>query len=163
MGEKPIRLHLGCGSVHLEGYVNIDKYSPVADRKMDAKKLDYPDNSVDEIFTSHMVEHLTYSEFMNALEEWRRVLKENGNLIIRCPNFERHLRDWLNADYEKRWGENNYGINSILGFQDRGPGYINRNLFTVERLKRLVEQAGFTILEAHTYPTRDLTMSHEKI
>jgi len=157
--KRTLKLNLGSGSSYLKGYVNIDKYNPVADRVMDVCKLDYPDNSVDEIFTSHMVEHLTYYEFIDALKEWRRVLKENGTLIIRCPNFERHLRDWLNASYEKRFGKNNRGVNVILGFQDRGPGYINRNIFTVRRLRELVNQAGFEILECHTHPTRDGSVS----
>lgn len=150
-----MRLHLGCGSVHLNGYINIDKYNPRADRIMDVCELDYTDNSVDQIFTSHMVEHIIYTEFMKALKEWKRVLKAGGELIIRCPNFERHLRNWLNGNYRKRWGKRNEGVNIILGFQDRGPGYPNRNLFTVRRLKDLVNQVGFKVLECHTYPTRN--------
>lgn len=152
---KPLKLHLGCGSNLLEHYVNIDKYNPKADRIMDATELDYPDNSVDEIFTSHMVEYIAYPEFMKALREWKRVLKENATLIIRCPNFEKHLEDWLNADYRKRWGESNEGVNVILGFQDRGPGYFNRNIFTIKRLKNLVSMAGFEVLECHSNATRD--------
>lgn len=155
-GQMPrLKLHLGCGSNPLEGYVNIDKYNPKADKIMDACKLDYPDNSVDEIFTSHMVEHIAYPEFMRALKEWHRVLVKGGTLIIRCPNFEKHLRDWLNADYRKRWGERNEGVNVILGFQDKGPGYLNRNIFTADRLKNLVSMAGFEVLEWHPYVTRD--------
>lgn len=158
MEETLLKLHLGCGPRHLNGYVNIDKYHPSADRVMDASKLDYSDNSVDEIFTSHMVEHMRFPDFLKALQEWKRVLKENGTLIIRCPNFEKHLLDWLNADYNKRWGENNKGINNIIGFQGKGSGYINRNLFSVKRLKSLVKQEGFEVLEAHTYSTRNKTI-----
>ncbi len=154
-----LKLHLGCGSVHLDGYINIDKYNPRADRVMDVCELDYPDNSVDEIFTSHMVEHLAYSEFVKALREWKRVLKQSGTLIIRCPNAERHLKEWLSGDYKKRWDERNEGVNVILGFQDRGPGYPNRNIFTVKRLRDLVGQAGFKILECHTHLTRDRSIS----
>lgn len=152
--EKPIRLHLGCGSIHLDGYINIDKFNIDADLLMDAGKLHFPDNSVAEIFTSHMIEHITYSEFMKALREWKRVLKKEGTLIIRCPNFEKHLRDWLDGDYQKRWGENNYGVNVILGFQDRGPGLINRNVFTTERLADLVSKVGLEIIECHPVMNR---------
>jgi len=152
--KKPLRLHLGCGSNLLDGYVNIDRYNPKADMMMDACELDYPDDSVDEIFTSHMVEHLTCPEFMKALKEWKRVLKGEGKLVIRCPNFEKHLRDWLNADYRKRWGERNEGVNVILGFQDRGPGHLNRNIFTSDRLSDLVNRAGFEIMECHPVMNR---------
>lgn len=154
MNRKPLKLHLGCGSVHLHGYVNIDKFNRSANLVMDAGKLHFPDNSVDEVFTSHMVEHMAYPEFMKALAEWERVLRREGTLIIRCPNFEKHLSNWLNADYQKRFGENNYGVNIILGFQDRGPGHVNRNVFTSERLEDLVGRFGFEIIECHPVMNR---------
>lgn len=153
--EEPLRLNLGCGRVHLPGYVNIDKYRSSADLVMDVVKLPFPSNSVDEIFSSHMVEHMTYTEFVKGVKEWKRVLRKAGLLIIRCPNFEKRLRDWLNADYQERWGENNYGVNEILGFQDRGPGHMNRNVFTSERLANLVSKAGFEVLECHPHMSRD--------
>jgi predicted SAM-dependent methyltransferase len=97
---------------------------------------------------------LTCPEFMKALKEWKRVLKGEGKLVIRCPNFEKHLRDWLNADYRKRWGERNEGVNVILGFQDAGPGHPNRNIFTSDRLSDLVSRAGFEIMECHPVMNR---------
>lgn len=154
MKRQPLKLHLGCGSVHLNGYINIDKFDITADLVTDAARLPFPNNSVDEIFTSHMVEHLTYSEFMEALREWKRVLKESAILITRCPNFEKHLKDWLNADYKKRWGERNEGVNFILGFQGKGLGHINRNIFTSERLADLVSRVGFEIIECHPVMNR---------
>lgn len=149
-----LKLHLGCGSIHLDGYINIDKFNASADLFMDAGKLHFPDNSVDEIFTSHIVEHITYPQFMKALEEWKRVLKGEAFLIIRCPNFEEDLKNWLNTDYRKRWGANNEGVNVILGFQDRGPGHVNRNIFTSKRLADLVSRVGFGVIKYHTVINR---------
>lgn len=149
--HRSLKLHLGCGSNLLEGYVNIDKYYPHADRVMDVVKLDYPDGSVEEIFTSHMIEHVPLSDFLLMLREWKRVLKSNGRLVIRCPNFELYLKMWLEGDENYRWGE---GLNVILGMQDRGPGYQNRNMFTARRLKALVEQAGFGVLRCEETATR---------
>jgi len=156
MEETLLKLHLGCGPRHLNGYVNIDKYHLSANRVMDASKLDYSDNCVDEIFASHMIEHLTYSEFIAALKEWRRVLKiQKGRLIIRCPNFERHLKNWLEASYEERFGKRNYGVNVILGWQDKGLGNLNRNVFTVKRLRMLIEEAKFEVLKCSAVKNRD--------
>lgn len=151
---KPLKLHLGCGSIHLDGYINVDKFNTSADLVMDAWKLNFPDNSVDEIFTSHMVEHMTYPQFMKALEEWKRVLNRGASLIIRCPNFEECLKRWQNADYQKRWGANNEGVNVILGFQYRGPGYVNRNIFTSKRLADLVSRVGFEVIKCHPVMNR---------
>ena len=146
-----LKLHLGCGNNLLPGYVNIDKYNPQADRLMDGGQLDYPDGSVSEILTSHMIEHVPLSEFKAMLLEWKRVLKPGGRLTIRCPNHELYIRMWLEGDDEYRWGT---GLNTILGIQDRGPGHLNRNLFTVTRLEQLVREAGFEVRACQKFPTR---------
>jgi len=150
--DRPVRLHLGCGGNILPGWVNIDKYNPRADRILDVKALDYPDNSVDEIFTSHMVEHVLPEEFDLMLIEWKRVIKDNGRLTIRCPNAEVYIRMWLEGDDDYKSG---YGMTCILGHQDRGPGYLNRNLFTVNQLKNIVEQAGLYVIECHQTVNRE--------
>ena len=146
-----LRLHLGCGNNSLPGYVNIDKYNRQADRLMDVGRLDYPDNSVSEVLTSHMIEHVPLSEFQAMLLEWKRVLKPGGRLTIRCPNHELYIRMWLEGDPEYRWGA---GLNAILGIQDRGPGHLNRNLFTVTRLEQLIREAGFEVHACQEFPTR---------
>lgn len=146
-----LKLHLGCGNNLLPGYVNIDKYNPQADRLMDGGQLDYPDASVSEILTSHMIEHVPLSEFQVMLQEWKRVLKPGGSLTIRCPNHELYMRMWLEGNDEYRWGA---GLNTILGIQDRGPGNLNRNLFTVTRLEHLVHEAGFEVHACQEFPTR---------
>lgn len=153
--ERILKLHLGCGNNLLEGYVNIDKYNEKANKIMDVTKLEYPNACVDEIFTSHMIGHITYSDFIKALKEWKRVLKKGGVLVIRCPNFEKHLYNWLNSSYKKRWGRNNENVNVILGIQDRGPGYLNRNIFTIKRLKELVKMSGFQVFKCTPNITRD--------
>lgn len=45
--EKPLKLHLGCGHKHLEGYVNIDwRKTGTTDLVCDIRNLPYNDNSV---------------------------------------------------------------------------------------------------------------------
>jgi spore maturation protein CgeB len=146
-----LKLHVGCGKNLLPGYVNIDKYNPQADRLMDGGQLDYPDGSVSEILTSHMIEHVPLYELQAMLLEWKRVLKPGGGLTIRCPNHELYMRMWLEGNDEYRWGA---GLNTILGIHDRGPGHLNRNLFTVTRLEHLVREAGFELHACQEFPTR---------
>lgn len=149
--KKKVKLHIGCGSNILEGYINIDKYNPKADIISDGSKLKYKDNSIDEIFTSHMVEHVFLVDFIEMLFEWKRILKDDGILTIRCPNHEVYIKNWLDGSDEYRCGE---GLTCILGKQNKGPGYLNRNLFTVKRLKYLVQKAGFSIDKCVECPTR---------
>ena len=53
--------------------------------------LDMPavaDGSVDAVFSSHAIEHLYPSEVPLALQEFKRVLKQDGLLVITCPDLQ---------------------------------------------------------------------------
>ena len=79
--EKPVRLHLGCGSVHLDGYINIDieLWSSACDLAADATDLRmFKDNSVEHIFTHALLEHIPPWDTIKTLKEWHRVLKPAG-------------------------------------------------------------------------------------
>lgn len=82
-----MKLHLGCGKRILPGYVNIDAIG--GDRQMDIRKLDYPDNSVEEILAVHVWEHFWLNEVVEIASEWRRVLIPGGKLILEMPRLEK--------------------------------------------------------------------------
>ena len=47
-----------------------------------------PKNKIDAIFSSHNIEHLYTHEVPIALEEFHRVLKPDGFIIITCPDLQ---------------------------------------------------------------------------
>lgn len=98
-------LHLGCGDEHLDGYINIDIVKTEAtDKVMDATKLiNLPDNTVDEIIAYHLIEHLTFVQFRQALLEWCRVLKVGGKLILECPDLTETVKLFLSSSFKERW------------------------------------------------------------
>ena len=140
IGKKPVQLNIGSGNQKLENYINIDLYNKKADIMASSKFLPFEDNTVDAIYTSHTIEHISPNDFHSSLIEWHRVLKSDGKISILTPNFEVYLKEWLNGseDYKQGWG-----ITNVLGIQDRGPGYLNRNGFSVQGLKFILENAGF--------------------
>ncbi len=84
-----LKLNLGCGLDYKKGWVNIDidkQTNP--DKIVNLNKVPYPfeKNSVDEINASHVIEHLTLSP-IEFLLECRRILKYEGKLHLRYPNF----------------------------------------------------------------------------
>jgi SAM-dependent methyltransferase len=96
------KLNLGCGDKILPGYINVDvapsRRGARPDVLCDLRRLDpFADNSVDEILSVHVVEHFWRWEVIAILNEWRRVLKPGGTMILECPNLltacEEFLRD----------------------------------------------------------------------
>lgn len=59
------------------------------------KRIPYANNSVDVIYTSHMVEHLDRAEVLLFLAEAHRVLKEGGILRIAVPDVKRIVESYL--------------------------------------------------------------------
>jgi len=83
------KLHLGCGTKHLEGYTNIDiRYLPGVDEVNNIRFLrNYKENSVDEIYACHVLEHFGRWEYKDVLKRWFEILKPGGQLRLAIPNF----------------------------------------------------------------------------
>jgi len=148
--KTSLKLHLGCGNNHFEGYKNIDlRKTRATDLVCNIKKLPYPDNSVELIETYHVVEHLPRHELPKALNEWHRVLILGGILIIECPDFDKAVKEYVEGN-EKR-------INNIFGLQ-RFPGDTHMFGYNFKRLKNLLEEAGFKNIkerEPRDYHSKD--------
>jgi len=96
-----MRLNLGSGNRPLPGYVGVD-LAPGADIVCDVRKLEFAgDNSVDEIIAVHLIEHFYRWQVQPLLQEWRRVLKPKGKLILECPNLEAACRFFLEGSKDQ--------------------------------------------------------------
>lgn len=74
----PLKLNLGSGPNKMEGYVSVDvrAFTPdVVVVDLAHNKWPWPDNSVDEVHCSHMLEHLTGAERTHFANELYRVMK----------------------------------------------------------------------------------------
>lgn len=119
------KLHLGCGHITPEGWINVDgswnarlSQYPVLRRviqglqllppdhsgkryatnivSFDLKKpLPYPDNSMSAIFASHLMEHLYQTEAQRLLKECYRVLEPGGVLRLVLPDLRSVVEDYL--------------------------------------------------------------------
>lgn len=56
-----MKLHLGCGNIKLEGYINVDiRKTPATDMVHDcARELPFKDEEVDEIYAVQLIEHFS--------------------------------------------------------------------------------------------------------
>lgn len=123
-------LHLGCGGIYLEGFVNCDKtnVSPrgkeyQVDKLFDLKdSWPFEDESIDGIVSMHVLQQLYWRDLVRALVEAHRVLKTNGVMRIGVPTIE-----------------NGKPLDYLLG-------WANINLFSVALLNHVLTEVGFTVV-----------------
>lgn len=143
---SPLLLNLGCGKDIREGFVNIDLFSNDNQVvKMDIRRLEIEDNSVDLILASDVLEHFSHRETGDLLKEWNRVLKPNAQLIIRCPSLYLQAKAYIEnvwdadiASYMIFGGQTNPGDYHCIGFDSNS---IKKHLinagFNVESIEEI--------------------------
>lgn len=89
--SEKIKLHLGCGGKHIENFINIDvRHLDGVDLVDDIKLLSsFKNESVDLIYSSHVLEHFGRNEYKTVLKKWFDLLKNDGILRIAVPDFEK--------------------------------------------------------------------------
>jgi predicted SAM-dependent methyltransferase len=133
-----MRLHLGCGRRHLEGWVNIDNRPDVgADVVAEVGALPYDDNSASIIYACHVLEHVPRPDVLPVLREWRRVLRPGGMLYVAVPDFKALASLYL-EDNTPLWRI----IGPVMGRQDY-PGNTHRVVFDYDYLAWHLTEAGF--------------------
>ncbi|MBW4633620.1 MAG: methyltransferase domain-containing protein [Iphinoe sp. HA4291-MV1] len=91
------KLNLGCGDKYLADWINIDfnsKHSDVIPHNL-LQPLPFPDNSLDVVYSSHVLEHFSREEGERLIRECFRILKPNGILRIVVPDLEQTCREYL--------------------------------------------------------------------
>lgn len=88
--DKLLQLDLGCGKNKLQGYVGVDvrKFDGVdIVHNLGEVKWPWKDNSVHEVHSSHMIEHLTVPQRIFFVNELYRVMKVGAKAKIIAPNW----------------------------------------------------------------------------
>lgn len=155
-GSTSLNLHLGCGTVYKEGWINIDNNSDSNIQKLDLNldlryPLPLPDNCADYIYNEHFLEHLTVEESRKALQEFMRVLKKGGTMRIAMPHIRGCMGFYFDENYNleksKKFLEK-YGLDFIKTKAE----YVNVNfrfwghkwLYDEEELARRLTELGFS-------------------
>lgn len=83
-------IDIGCGRKKITGSIGID-FSELSDADilldLNTERLPFEDNSVDFIYSSHTLEHLSKDGFFNVMSEMYRILKPNAQVKIVVPYF----------------------------------------------------------------------------
>lgn len=86
-----MKLDLGCGGNKQPGYVGADilPFDGKVDVVFDLRTTPWPwkDGEVEEVFSSHFVEHLTGQERIGFFNELGRVMKTGAKALLITPNW----------------------------------------------------------------------------
>lgn len=187
-----IRLNIGCGGRPLQGYVNIDMDSldDIKERypnqnfpddivvvQHDIFNLPYSSNSVDEILCDGLIEHLPFIDEPRFFYEIRRCLKIDGVLNLSTVDFEKTVRQWLDAPDEwrdffrsdaeaihgqhwfgtgtykpiNRWG---YLTATLYGSQN-GDGQFHLNCYTEAKLRAICNRLNFNVISIERFQWKE--------
>jgi len=88
-----IKINIGCGHTNFgKDWIHIDNIDEPHIISHDITKLNFADNSVDILYSSHTLEYFDKDEALKVLTEWYRVLKVDGKIYLSVPDF-RSLAD----------------------------------------------------------------------
>ena len=147
------KLHFGCGSRHIPGWLNVDVEGSEYDLDLASGSLPWADGSFDVAAAQQVVEHLElYDELLPLLNELHRVITGGGDIWLSCPDMEKVCKSYfeykgvdLINDYESCFPSFSIGeappqhmINHA--FHQWGE---HKNLYDFELLRWALEEAGF--------------------
>ncbi len=146
--KKQISLHLGCGERFIPEFtyhIDIRRF-PYIDYVTSVDKLDmFKDNSVDLIYTCHLLDHFGRNKVEDVLREWHRVLKPGGVLRLAVSDFEKLIEVYL------KYKDMKLIIGPLVGRQDY-PENTHYIIFDFASLEELLEKVGFKNI--HRYDWR---------
>lgn len=157
------KIHVCCGGVYLDGYVNVDKYpfeagddsrsGCVADLLADVFELPYAKGSLSEIVLVHGLEHFTRYDSVRLLGKFSELLAPDGVLYLEMPSrnpvFFLTMVERVVALVAPRRPGNRFGhgpaSSMFWGNQWAGFDYeTHRYLWAVQELVQAGKEAGLT-------------------
>ncbi|EKX69166.1 hypothetical protein STRIP9103_05002 [Streptomyces ipomoeae 91-03] len=174
--DKPAKVQIGGGAHRIDGFLNIDLVPP-ADLLWDIREgIPLQDDSTDEIFSEHFLEHIDYPRSAkHYVREAHRVLVPGGRIITGVPDAAFALSQYpgpidTSDETIERWyakrdcrGHINTRldlVNLVFRDQDDDPTYTPHLwAYDYEKLVQLFTEAGFTTVDPWTF---DPTMANPK-
>lgn len=138
-----IKLNIGAGATVIPGYTAVD-------RKLgsEAFPLQYANDSVEEIRASHILEHFSFRDVPQVLNDWYRVLQPGGRVRIAVPDMDKVAKK-----------EHPHWRFALMGGQTNDDDF-HRSVFDEGLLSAYLHKAGFVgiqhwesdIIDTATHP-----------
>lgn len=144
-----VKIELGSGlKKGKNGWTTVDMYG--ADIIWDLRLgIPLPNESVDKIYSSHLLEHIPYQQLIPFLRECRRVMKSDAEFSVCVPNFRLYVDAYKNktlfCSKDTWWqpgiidtGSSIDQLNYLAYMRDE-----HKYMFDEENLINTLTQAGF--------------------
>lgn len=144
------KLHLGCNNRKIHSYINIDIRPEVGPDIVDDCFVlsKFKENSIDIIYSSHMIEHCKRQDYKKVLKRWYDLLKSSGILRLSAPDFEALCNYYLKTNDIKSIENLMYGDQK----HDYGYHYIGLDFKT---LSNDLKEIGFTDIHRYDWRTTE--------
>jgi predicted SAM-dependent methyltransferase len=142
------RLHVGCGSEAIPGWLNIDSRAlPGVDRVLDVTR-GLPFENVSAIYAEHFLEHLSLDHGLEFLSECRRALRDDGVLRLSTPNL-----DWVYLTHYRigKWPDDEETLKDCLQLNRAFHGWGHRFLYNGPTLAAVLRASGFDSVRFERY------------
>jgi len=153
--DDPVRLHLGCGGVHIKDHINIDfpqneqpLVTTAADFCMDIVTMNLPEESVDSIQIHHVFEHFSRGVALGLLAKWHRWLKMQGQLLITVPDAEACCAGI--AD-DRPLSAKMKLVRHIAGSHEEDKWSFHIDQWFIQRLRHTLTSLGYRVIRTKKY------------
>ncbi|MFZ0432423.1 MAG: methyltransferase domain-containing protein [Candidatus Acidiferrales bacterium] len=106
--------------------------------------LPFPDNSVDFIYSSHVLEHLYPSVAQNLLRDAHRALKRGGRIRVCIPDLKHAIDLYFDGQKAK-------ALDYFFQGPEVGGFHRHKYMYDFEMLKSVLEQSAFVSVEKCSY------------
>jgi len=161
-GRKNQYLNVGCGPNSHPNFVNLDFFwRPNIELCWDINKgIPLETNSIKGIFSEHCLEHISYSQCLDVLKEFHRVVRPNGIVRLVLPDAELYF-DLYSREKRGEFVEFPYADESMVGTEFTPIMAINRVFrnhghqfaYDARTLELMLRQVGFCDIHKVSYMT----------
>ena len=136
--NQGIKVHIRPGEIDLKGWINIDgrDFDHVHIVTDDLSLNEFKNEQLVEIYMCHILEHLSFSEVVDAINIFHKKLKVGGIIRISVPDFNVISKIYSSS------GEIELIKYPLMGGQDYSYNF-HKSIFDENSLTKLLKESGF--------------------
>lgn len=147
------KIHIGCGDIKLDGFINIDfRATKATDLVQDCTDLSiFPDRSIRFVYAHAFLEHLKKDKRLEFLKNVNRILTGGGQvMILAIPDFEAIAKLYLQKKLKIEGGKSDLynAYRYTHGDPEQHPKWwmeqLHKSLFDKDLLTALLQKSGFS-------------------